>query len=334
MTKRSYNQYCGIARALDLIGERWALLVIRELVLGPKRFTDLRRGLPDIATNVLSQRLRELEQDSIVTRRQLPPPAASNVYELTEYGQELVPIMLALGRWGASALGARLPEQTLEPEWLAVALKAVYQPQAATGVSAEIRLDLGGSQFTCRLRGRGPRRPDDRDRCGNAHRLPLGCAGPRARRGRPRTSRAAPDDLRLRGRAASRERVVGLGRRPAGACDASAFAAPEIEGQRCAGAAESARSGGPDSLRLLGQGALASAGGGGPAPLAMITPCHRLARRNGQSFLTAHSHTSIRAANADCRSTTRRTYGTPSRGSARWRSTTRARGTRRGRACS
>jgi len=151
MTKRSYNQYCGIARALDLIGERWALLVIRELVLGPKRFTDLRRGLPDIATNVLSQRLRELEQDGIVTRRQLPPPAASNVYELTEYGQELVPIMLALGRWGASTLGARLPEQTLEPEWLAVALKAVYQPQAATGVSAEIRLDFGGSQFTCRL---------------------------------------------------------------------------------------------------------------------------------------------------------------------------------------
>jgi DNA-binding HxlR family transcriptional regulator len=155
MTERSYNQYCGIARALDLIGERWALLVIRELVLGPKRFTDLRRGLPGIATNVLSQRLRELEQDSIVTRRQLPPPAASNVYELTEYGQELVPIMLALGRWGASALGARLPEQTLEPEWLAVALKAVYQPQAATGVSAEIRLDFGGAQFTCRLEDGG-----------------------------------------------------------------------------------------------------------------------------------------------------------------------------------
>ena len=155
MTKRSYNQYCGIARALDLIGERWALLVIRELVLGPKRFTDLRRGLPDIATNVLSQRLRELEQDGIVTRRQLPPPAASNVYELTEYGQELVPIMLALGRWGASTLGARLPEQTLEPEWLAVALKAVYQPQAATGVSAEIRFDFGGAQFTCRLEDGG-----------------------------------------------------------------------------------------------------------------------------------------------------------------------------------
>ena len=151
MTERSYKQYCGIARALDLIGERWALLVIRELVLGPKRFTDLRRGLPGIATNVLSQRLRELERDSIVARRQLPPPAASNVYELTEYGQELVPIMLALGRWGADTLGARLPEQTLQPEWLAVALRAVYRPQAAEGVSAEIGLDFGGTQFTCRL---------------------------------------------------------------------------------------------------------------------------------------------------------------------------------------
>src|SRR5206468_280135 len=115
---RSYGDPCGIARALDLVGERWALLVIRELVFGPKRFTDLRDGLPGIATNVLSQRLRELVRNGVVARRRLPPPAASNVYELTEYGQELVPIMLALGRWGARTLGARLPEQTMLPEWL------------------------------------------------------------------------------------------------------------------------------------------------------------------------------------------------------------------------
>jgi DNA-binding HxlR family transcriptional regulator len=152
VTRRSYNQYCGIARALDLIGERWGLLVVRELVLGPKRFTDLRHGLPGIATNVLSQRLRELEQDGVVARRRLPPPAASDVYELTEYGEELVPIMLALGRWGARTMGARSPEQTLRPEWLAVALQAYYQPRAAKGLSARIRLDLGDAAFTVHLR--------------------------------------------------------------------------------------------------------------------------------------------------------------------------------------
>jgi len=151
VTARSYKQYCGIARALDVIGERWAVLVIRELVFGPKRFTDLRHGLPGIATNVLSQRLRQLERDGVVARRRLPPPAASQVYELTEYGQELVPIMLALGRWGARTMGARLPEQTLRPEWFVVALKAFYQPQAAEDLSATIGLDLGGAQFTLSL---------------------------------------------------------------------------------------------------------------------------------------------------------------------------------------
>ena len=152
---RSYKQYCGIARALDLIGERWALLVIRELVFGPKRFTDLRQGLPGIATNVLSQRLRQLELGGVVARRRLPPPAASSVYELTEYGRELVPIMLELGRWGARTMGERSSEQTLRPEWLAVALKAYYRPEAARGVSATVRFDLDGAHFTVSLaRGR------------------------------------------------------------------------------------------------------------------------------------------------------------------------------------
>ena len=154
-TARSYNQYCGIARALDLVGERWALLVIRELVLGPKRFTDLREGLPGIATNVLSQRLRQLERDGVVTRRRLPPPAASTVYELTEYGRDLVPIMLAFGRWGARTMGERSPEQALRAEWLAIALKAFYEPQAAKSLSATVGVDLGDAQFTLRLdRGR------------------------------------------------------------------------------------------------------------------------------------------------------------------------------------
>ena len=140
VTKRSYKQHCGIARGLDLIGERWALLIVRELVLGPRRFTDLREGLPGIATNVLSQRLRQLEQDRIVARRQLPPPAASNVYELTDYGRELVPIMLALGRWGARSMGPRVPEQTVRGQWFAVALTAFYEPEEAADVTANVAI--------------------------------------------------------------------------------------------------------------------------------------------------------------------------------------------------
>jgi DNA-binding HxlR family transcriptional regulator len=151
LPERTYNQYCGVARALDLIGERWALLVVRELALGPKRFTDLRHGLPGIATNVLSLRLRQLEQNGIVNRRQLPPPAPAQVYELTPHGRALVPIMLALGRWGASAMGPRLPEQAIRGEWLALALTAFFDPDAAKSLNASIALDLDGDRFTLRL---------------------------------------------------------------------------------------------------------------------------------------------------------------------------------------
>ena len=151
VTVRSYKQHCGIARALDLVGERWALLVVRELVLGPRRFTDLREGLPGIATNVLSQRLRELEHSGIVARRRLPPPAPASVYELTEYGQELVPIMLAFGRWGARSMGPQQPEHTSRSHWFAVALKAYHDPDAAADLTAKVALDFGDAQVTLRL---------------------------------------------------------------------------------------------------------------------------------------------------------------------------------------
>jgi DNA-binding HxlR family transcriptional regulator len=151
MNRRSYNEYCGVARALDLVGERWALLVVRELVLGPKRFTDLREGLPGIGTNVLSTRLRELEADGLVKKVELPPPAASTVYELTEYGRRLQPAMLALGRWGAESLGSREPAQSLRSEWFAVALRAFFKPRAARGVRATIELDLPDGPFRVRV---------------------------------------------------------------------------------------------------------------------------------------------------------------------------------------
>jgi DNA-binding HxlR family transcriptional regulator len=151
VTERSYRQFCGIARALDIVGERWGLLVVRELVLGPKRFTDLRQGLPGIATNVLTERLRRLEHEGVVARRILPPPAGSSVYELTAYGEDLVPVLLALGRWGARTLGARTPGQPLLPGWLAVALKAFHDPRAAAGIRATVGLELAGERFTLRL---------------------------------------------------------------------------------------------------------------------------------------------------------------------------------------
>jgi DNA-binding HxlR family transcriptional regulator len=99
-TKRSYQDGCGIARALDVVGERWALLVVRELLFGPQRFTELRQGLPGASSNLVADRLRELEERGVVARRHLAPPAASQVYELTEWGRELEPIVLALGEWG------------------------------------------------------------------------------------------------------------------------------------------------------------------------------------------------------------------------------------------
>jgi len=151
MTSRSYDQFCGIARALDLVGERWALLIVRDLILGPKRFTDLRRGLPGIGTNVLAARLKELERDGVVARRSLPPPAASTVYELTEYGRALEGPLLAVGRWGARSMGSRQPEQALRSEWLGVALKAFFRPEAAADLEVQIELRFDDGTLLARV---------------------------------------------------------------------------------------------------------------------------------------------------------------------------------------
>jgi DNA-binding HxlR family transcriptional regulator len=142
---RTYGQYCGLAKALDLVGERWALLVVRELLLGPKRFTDLLDGLPGVSTNVLATRLRELERAGVLERKILPPPAASAVYQLTGYGRALEPALAALGRWGAASLGGRQPGHALRSHWLALALKAFFHGEEAAGVTRayEVRLREG-----------------------------------------------------------------------------------------------------------------------------------------------------------------------------------------------
>src|SRR3954449_819383 len=140
--KRTYGDRCGIARALDLVGERWALLVVRELLLGPKRFTDLRAGLPHVSPNVLSQRLRELEEAGIVRRRKLPPPAGVSVYELTEWGEELEPIVTRLGAWGARS---PFPPDTEEigADSIVLALRSLFDPEAAGSMVATYELRLG-----------------------------------------------------------------------------------------------------------------------------------------------------------------------------------------------
>ncbi|HSK15479.1 MAG TPA: winged helix-turn-helix transcriptional regulator [Gaiellaceae bacterium] len=153
VTERSYGQYCGVARALDLVGERWALLVVRELLLGPRRFTDLQQGLPGVSTNVLAARLRGLEGAGVVRRATLPPPAASAVYELTDYGRDLGPIVQALGRWGARTLGPREPaRQALRSRWLALALRAFFHPESALGVSADYEVRLRDGAFRLAVR--------------------------------------------------------------------------------------------------------------------------------------------------------------------------------------
>jgi DNA-binding HxlR family transcriptional regulator len=143
---RSIEDGCGIAHASELLGQRWALLVVRELLLGPKRFTDLRAGIPDISPNVLGQRLRELEETGIVARRKLAPPAAAQVYELTEWGRELEPAVLALGRW-ANGSPSFPRGASMGPDSLVLALKSSFRPEKAEGFDATYELRLGELPF-------------------------------------------------------------------------------------------------------------------------------------------------------------------------------------------
>jgi DNA-binding HxlR family transcriptional regulator len=149
---RTYGDMCGIARALDVIGERWALLVVRELILGPKRFTDLRAGLPKVGPDVLSQRLRELEAAGVLRRRTLAPPAASRVYELTDRGHALEPVLLALGEWG-SAAPVPPGSPRLGVDSTIIALRTLFDARAAGDLAATYELRLGDQVFHARVAG-------------------------------------------------------------------------------------------------------------------------------------------------------------------------------------
>jgi DNA-binding HxlR family transcriptional regulator len=159
---REYGQFCGFARALEVIGERWALLIIRDLLVGPHRFTDLHRGLPGIPTNILTARLKELEQAGVVRRRILPQPERSIVYELTEHGLELEEVVFALGRWGAKTLDEPRPGEIVTAESLVMALRTTFRPKAARGLRAGYEVRFGEIVINARvddgtlIAGQGP----------------------------------------------------------------------------------------------------------------------------------------------------------------------------------
>lgn len=148
LEKRSYHQFCGIAKALDIIGERWTLLILRDLLLGPRRYKDFLEGLPGITTNLLAKRLKEMEANGLIQKVVLVSPASGEAYALTELGKDLEPALLALGKWGARYLGSPIKGDTLNIAWGLISLKRRYQ-----GVKhpVTIELKIGERVFQYRL---------------------------------------------------------------------------------------------------------------------------------------------------------------------------------------
>ena len=153
MGKRSYGQHCTVAKALDIVGERWTLLLVRELLTGPKRFKDLLEGLPGIGTNLLAARLKALEEHGILRRDTLPPPAGSGVYELTGLGRSLEPVVLGLSRWGSKLMEEEPREgDDVRPAWAAMALRSLFEPEA-DGPREVYEFRIDGETFHLRVEG-------------------------------------------------------------------------------------------------------------------------------------------------------------------------------------
>jgi DNA-binding HxlR family transcriptional regulator len=151
---RPHDQYCALARAVALVGDRWSLLVVRELWLGPKRFTDLANGLPGISRKLLGDRLRYLKREGVIERRQLPPPAARQVYVLTDDGLELAEAMVPLAAWGTRRLGRRRKGEAFRPAWAALGMAAFANRAAAEGVRETYEFRVGPHAFHVRVQDR------------------------------------------------------------------------------------------------------------------------------------------------------------------------------------
>jgi DNA-binding HxlR family transcriptional regulator/putative sterol carrier protein len=164
--KRTYREYCAIARSLDLLGQRWTLLIVRDLFLGPQRYTDLQAGLPGIASDILTARLRTLEDEGLVRRRELPPPAPATVYELTEAGRRLGPLIRALGEVGLTLIDAPAPGQPINAGPVVMSLNLRFRADEAGDLTETYALELDGQAFTVAVDGDrvktergGPRSP-------------------------------------------------------------------------------------------------------------------------------------------------------------------------------
>jgi DNA-binding HxlR family transcriptional regulator len=209
-SRRRYEDACGAAHALDLAGERWALLVMRELMLGPKRFSDLRADLPGISANVLTQRLEGLEAAGVLARRKLPPPASAHVYELTAWGYESEPIFQALGRWAARSL-EHDPSLPLSAVSLFLSFRTMFDPRRARGLRARIGFRIGAETFLARIAdgriavARGPLDQADVVFTGTATAIAAAVYG-----GQPLRALAAEGALSLEGDWALAERFVTL----------------------------------------------------------------------------------------------------------------------------
>jgi len=148
---KSYGQYCGLAHALDVLGGRWTLLIVRELITGPKRYKDLLDSLAGIGTNLLADRLHFLEEEGLIEKHKLPPPASSQVYVLTDRGFELEGVLLELVRWGHGSMGMPVAGELHRPHWNILALKAVFDPEKTRGVHAEYEYQIGDDVFHARV---------------------------------------------------------------------------------------------------------------------------------------------------------------------------------------
>lgn len=149
--ERTYGQFCTVARTLDRLGDRWTLLLVRELLIGPKRFKDLEEGLPGVAPNLLSKRLKQLEEDGILRHTRLPPPADVPVYELTDAGRDLEEVVLSMARWGLRHLPPAEGDVLKRPEWMLLSLRARFRPERAQGVRETYEFRIDGEIYHARV---------------------------------------------------------------------------------------------------------------------------------------------------------------------------------------